>query len=304
MFNFFKRHPKPFNSGYLPTKDGHDVFFQEIGNPTGKPILVFHGGPGSQYKPKHAKMFNLKKYRIIGFDQRGSGQSKPYGKTENNTTGDILKDAKRLLDSLKIKKCMVSGVSWGSTVALLFAQKYPETVSQLAVGSIFLARDKDEDWCFNQSRIFYPDMMEKITSNAPSDYMTYYANLLKSKTQKDRIKAKRLLGEYESMVGSLNPSFSTETPTEEDIKKFGIFMHYSTHDYFLKDNQILNDTKKIKHIPTLILHNRLDMNCPVEQAWELHKALPKSKLIIVPELGHGGDLMRKTIKTTFGKFLK
>lgn len=304
MFSFFKREPKPFNTGYLPKKEGHEVFFQEFGNPKGKVVLGFHGGPGSKYKPKHAKTFDLKKHRIIALDQRGSGLSKPYGKTENNTTADLLKDAKRLLDLLKIKKCIVSGGSWGSTLALLFAQKYPKMISKIAIGSIFLARPKDDDWIFNQSRIFYPDMMEKITSNAPKAYMKYYADLLKSKSKKDHIKSKRLLGEYEHMVGTLKPEFSKEIPTDEDIKKFSIFMHYTTNNFFLKENQILKSAKKIKHIPTLIIHNRLDMICPLEQAWLLHKALPKSKLIIVPERGHGGDLMNKTMKTKFRKFLK
>ncbi|MBN2675936.1 MAG: alpha/beta fold hydrolase [Alphaproteobacteria bacterium] len=302
FFRFFKL--KPFLEGYLPEKDGHLVFYHVYGNPKGFPILSFHGGPGSRSKTKHAQTFDLKKFKVILFDQRGCGESLPTGETKNNTTQDLLNDSKRLLDFLKIKKVIVSGGSWGSTMALLFAQAYPEIVKKLSVSLIFLARQSDLDW-WKDSAIFYPDMMEKIKKEVKKNIplKDFYGKLVQSSKKSDQKKAVSLYGAYENMLGSLNPQFSKEVPTDKQVQSFKVFSHYECHNFFLKENEILKNIQKIQHIPTLILHNRLDFVCPLNQAYDLHKALPKSKLIIVPESGHGGSLMKKVSKTEIKKFL-
>jgi len=310
MFNLlslFKKEPKPFNSGYLPEKDGHKIFFHEFGNPSGEVIISFHGGPGSKSKAKHARSVDLKKYRLIMFDQRGCGLSEPVGEIKNNTPKDLVEDAKRLLDYLGIDKVISKGGSWGSTLAVLFAEAYPERVTKIICSAIFLARPKDLDWTMKESRIFYPDMMDIIEKDIPEgkDTREYYADiLLKDDVSfEDMVKVKNTYGSYEHMVGELDPKFSNEIPDEESIKAFKIYLYYEVNKMFMEENQILNNANKIKHIPTLLVHNRLDMICPVEQAWLLHKTLPNSKLVIVPDYGHGSDLLDKTLKAEVRKFL-
>ena len=143
ILSFFRKEPEPFNADYLPEKDGHKVFYQEFGNPLGEAVISFHGGPGGSSKAKHANGFNLKKYRVIMFDQRGCGNSEPQGEIKNNTTKDIIEDAKRLLDFLKVDKVISKGGSWGSTLALLFAEAYPEMVTKIVCSAIWIAREKD-----------------------------------------------------------------------------------------------------------------------------------------------------------------
>ena len=235
MFNLFK--PKVYNSGWLPEKDGHKVYFMEAGNPKGKPVLIFHGGPGGAAKLRHAYAFDRKKYRVILFDQRGSGHSLPAGETLHNTTKDLLDDADRLLEYLKIGgQVIVRGGSWGSTLALLFALRHPDKVEKLLLSQIFLADEKAKRW------------LDDIASNR-------------------------------------------------------IYIHYAAEDFMLADGQIMENIEVIKNIPTLIVHNRLDMVCPLCGAYALHKQLPKSKLVIVPDIGHSSPMLHKAIEREIKAFL-
>lgn len=307
FFGLFNFDPKPFNTGYLPQKDGHKVFFQEFGNPHGEPIISFHGGPGARSKAKHATSFNLKKYRVILFDQRGNGFSEAPDIVRNNTTADLLSDAKRLLTHLNInKKVIIVGGSWGSTLALLFAEKFPNLVKTIIVNSVFLARKHDEEWINKNSRMFYPDLMLKLTNNVPKgqSLINYYKKLIFSKNKKDVQQAMTTYGQYEYQLGSLSPKFEKIEINDYSLKTFQITLHYMSNNYFIRDNQIIADAKKIKHIPCLIVHNRLDMTCPVEQAWDLHLALPKSKLFIAPYRNHFSPPLYKFFKKRVEEFLK
>lgn len=306
MFSFFKSDPKPFNSGYLPTDNGHDVYFREYGNPEGVVVLSFHGGPGGSSKPSHAQRFDLKKCRVILFDQRGGGKSKPAYETQNNTVDDLLNDASRLLKHLKItEKVIVSGGSWGSTLSLLFAQKYPERVEKLIIAQTFLARAKDVEWMTQHVTRLYPDIFEKIAAPIPqtSNLREYYAALMASNDPQQRVLGTSLYGRFEYLMGDLEPVLSAEPPEPDHIGSFGIFMHYDAMNYGVKDNQILDNIETIKHIPTLIVHNRMDLVCPVDQSWEVHKAMPESTLVIVPDYGHGSDFLKATLKEEADNFL-
>ena len=295
FFNLRQKCIKPFHTGYLPEQDGHCIFFQQIGNPKGIPVISFHGGPGSESKPRHAAAFNLKKYHVILFDQRGCGKSTFTDFLYKNTAQEIIKDAARLLDYLNIKqKVIAAGGSAGSTWALLFAQTYPERVKALLINSIFLGRKKDAADMSPIAPFFYPDILDKFQQMAKKEnQFDYFYRLLFSEKRADNEKALRYYGSFEEMVGGMDVSFDNADLSEEALRRFRIFMIYQKHDFYLKPNQILNDAKKIAHIPCRIYQNRLDFSCPPSQAFELAKALPNARLILLPFKGHTGPRLAR-----------
>lgn len=305
MIKWWKKwfEPKPYNQGYLPERDGHQVFFMEFGNPKGKPVLVFHGGPGGGSRPNHASFANLRKNRVILFDQRGCGNSLPGGGLENNNTQSLLDDATCLLNYLKInEKIIIRGASWGSTLGLLWAQKNPEKVEKLLLSQIFLANEDCRFWEFEGNRFFYPDFVAVLEGKARGDIPAYFAAEINSKSLKKQLDAANYYGWYERICGNLAPQWnSLQELDAKTLAELRIFMHYRAHDFMLKPNQIMKNISKIKHIPMVIVHNRLDFVCPLKGAYELHKAMPKSRLIIVPERGHVGKLLYKTINQEFRK---
>ena len=305
MFNWFA--PKVFNQGYLPEEDGHQVFFMEAGSKDGKPVLVFHGGPGRASRLRHAEAFDRRKFRVVFFDQRGCGRSQPSGETAHNTTADLLHDAARLLDFLDIKeKVILLGGSWGATLALLFAEKYPERVKALLLSKIFLADEISAGWTDDVSGWFYPDVMDKLRRNMPenANLPEYYAEMVNSRNLSDQVKAASLYGNYERVLGQLVPVFEKKEVTQDDVNAARILINYAAAGFMLKDDQIMSNVERIRELPALIVHNRLDMVCPLIGAWRLHKALPASKLVIVPEKGHVGPLMARTLKKEIRRFLK
>ncbi len=296
---------KPFNQGYLPEIDGHKIFYQEIGNKKGKPVLVFHGGPGGSSKPYQASGFNLKKYRIITFDQRGCGKSEYKNLLYKNTINDTTNDAIRLLKYLKIKKeIIVAGASFGVTCALHFAQTYPELVKKIVLNSVFLARKKDGENMSPSAKLFYPDALETLQNVAKGqDMISFCCKKLFSNKKTDMDLAMQYYAPFEHAIGTLDVNFSKQEYTEKQLNKFKIFMHYMKHDFFLKENQLIKNAKKIAHIPTLIYHNRIDFICPLYQAYELHKALKNSKLYIVKASGHCSLETYLKMYNTFNKYI-
>ncbi len=298
--------PKPFNSGYLPEEDGHLVWFAEFGNPQGIPVLSFHGGPGGSSRAKHAKSVNLKKYRLIMFDQRGAGHSLPLGKIQHNTTQDLLNDATRLLNHLNInQKIILRGASWGSTLALLWAEQYPEKISKILISQVFLANQEFLNWEFDGMRGFYPEIIEQMEKESHGNIRGYYNKLIQSNNLQKQLEATNKYGWYERICGSLTPCFANFTElSEKELASNRIYLHYAANNLFLGDNNILDNIHKIKDIETLIVHNRLDFVCPFKGAWDVHKALPNSRLVIVPEKGHVGKLLSQTIQKEFSGELK
>lgn len=309
FFKMFKKMfaAKPFNQGYLPEEDGHKIYFMELGNPNGKPIICFHGGPGYYSRANSAKVFNLKKYRVVMFDQRGCGKSIPYGEMKNNTAAKTVSDAKRLLEFLNINdKVVVNGGSWGSTLAILFAETYPQIVDKLIVTKVFLANERDNKWQTEISGLFYPDILEILKKEAEDykDIKAYYADLINSNDIVKQIKAIELYGSYENVLGSLNPRLGFDELDFDMLGSMRIYINYTAKNLTLKDNEVMNKISKIENIETLIVHNRLDMVCPLQNAYELHKALPNSKLVIAPYKGHYGKELSKIIKKEIKEFLK
>ena len=299
--------PKPFREGYLPIVDGHSIWFAEYGNKTGKPVLITHGGPGGRCKPYHIKPFDLKKYHIIMFDQRGCGRSLPLGCLKHNTTDNILFDMERLLEHLQIKeKIILRGGSWASTLALLFAEKHPDKIEKLLLSQIFLADQINEEWEQNQCALFYPDMLKELRKplkNWQTIPEYYFKELISGETER-QIKALETYGSFERILGSLAPHWrKVEIPAPRELEHTQIYAHYAVGHYFIKNNEIMRNIKKIKHIPTLIVHNRLDMLCPLQGAYELAQHLDHAKLIIVPEKGHVSKLLYKTLYKEIKAFL-
>lgn len=298
MFSFFHRMPKPYDTGWLITEKGHEIYYQQFGNPKGFPVLSFHGGPGGCGRAKHASHYDLGKWRVILFDQRGCGQSRYENLLNENTSLAAVRDGMALLTHLKIKeKVTVSGGSYGAGLALLFAETYPTRVKQLILNSVFLMRRQDAEWVSHDSRLFYPDLIDEMRCQAGSkDLTSFYHRLIFSDKYKDLQQAQKYYGSYEKMLGQTDVSFDkTPALTDNGIRFTQIYMHYEKNHFFVEENQILKDIDVISHIPTLIVHNRLDFCCPVVQAYDLSQALPHSKLVIVPDKGHGSSLLFKTL---------
>jgi proline iminopeptidase len=279
---------KQVRYGYLPKSQGHEVYYADIGNPSGIPILSFHSGPGGETWVDFYNFIDLEKYRIVTFDQRGCGKSKPLGKLEDNTPYSLIEDARRLLTHLSIDaKVILFGGSWGSTLSLLFAETYPEKVAKMLLSNILLAREQDLDWILSSGIArFYPD----FNLSAKKDVYAYLKSIVNNEDEQSLVKGLKEYFSFECNLVSLNPiHFSVENMTIKDMQQKKIYLHYLSNKMFLEDNAIMNAVHKIEDIPITIIHNRMDLICPIDQAWELKTYTNNSKLIIIPEQGHGGD---------------
>ena len=309
FLKWFKKEIKPFTEGWLDVGDGHQIHYMECGNPKGKPIIRFHGGPGSSAKPKQASVFDLAKYRVVLFSQRGCGKSKFTDLMKNNNPMTTVEDTVKLLNHLEIplKDLTLAGVSYGTTLALLFAEKHPEMVKMLLLTAVFLGRKEDLVWTDEISQIFYPDLMDEMKSklNPNEELLDGYHRMIMSDSYEQIKTALQYYGSYEMNLGSLTPQFKPLKAVYDDrVAGSRIFIDHEKNNMYLEDNVILNNIDKIKHIPTMIVHNRLDMTCPVQQAYKLHKAMPHSKLLIVPDIGHGSEKLQKEMIYHFNKFIK
>lgn len=305
-FNLFNCEPKPFHEGFLPERDGHSVYYYQYGNPHGIPVLSFHGGPGSSSRPKYAKLFDLNKYHFLQFDQRGCGHSACADALAHNETSFLLADAMHLLAHLHIDTpVIVHGVSWGATMALLFAEAQPKMVQKIVLSSVFLARSEDTAWVNHDSERFYPDLWDKMRQKLNSnDVLRESYRLMFARQIKDNLMALSYWGSYEYMLGQLQPEFKELSEVSpQELVSARVCFHYAMHDYFLSSNQILRNADKIRHIPTLIVHNRMDFCCPVKQAWDLHKALPQSSLTILGGYQHSSPEILREVKKQLKKFL-
>jgi len=283
----------------LPVSGGHTIYIETCGNPQGVPVVFLHGGPGSGCNENHRRYFNPKKYRIILFDQRGCHRSRPKGCTENNTTRDLLQDVERIRKHLGIKRWVVFGGSWGSTLGLLYAEKYPERVLGLVLRGVFLARRVDLDWYAGGGvdRIL-PDHWEQFIGTVPQkehgNIIAAYHRRIFSKDTKTSRKYARAWSAWATRVVTWNLPMGRNLPQKNKgqeniqtiINQSRIEVHYARNHYFIRDNQILRDVSRIPQVPITIIHGRRDLTCALESSWLLHQALPHSELIIVPDAGH------------------
>ena len=285
---------QPYVTHHLQVDDLHTLYIEECGNPAGLPVVFLHGGPGAGCSPLHRRYFDPDKYRIILFDQRGCGKSTPHACLENNTSQHLVADIESIRKHLKITQWVVFGGSWGSTLGLLYSQTYPQSVSGLILRGIFLARDKDVQWFYQQgtSRLF-PDYWEKFIEPIPEkerdDMVTAFYRQLTGNNEIQQLRAAKAWSIWEGMTATLQTdsavidSFSN---SHAALSIARIECHYFINHCWFEANQLISNIDTIRHIPAYIVHGRYDVICPVEQAWALSKAWPEAELSIIGDAGH------------------
>lgn len=286
---------KPNAIYQLNVDSPHTLYVEESGNPNGLPVLFLHGGPGIGCSPEHRRFFDPGSYRIILFDQRGAGRSTPHAELQNNTTQALLSDIEAIRSHLSVDRWVVFGGSWGSTLALIYAQMYPQHVISLILRGIFLCRQQDIDWFYKPggaSRLF-PDAYEKFLHHLPEkereDIIGSYYRRLTGEDEVAKMGAAKIWCEWEGLCSTLLPSsqaISVVTEPHTAISMARIETHYFVNQIFLEENYILKNVDKLKDIPGVIVHGRYDVVCPLDNALELNRAWPNSRLEIIRDAGH------------------
>lgn len=286
---------EPFHSGHLQVSDLHKIYFEEVGNPKGSPVVFLHGGPGGGISPDHRKYFDPDHYRVILFDQRGCGRSQPFAELKENTTWDLVADIEKLREHLGIEKWIVFGGSWGSTLSLTYALTHPDRVKGLALRGIFMCREKEIQWFYQEgaSKLFpeaFQKYLEPIPLSERGDLVSAYYKRLTSDDPKTRIQAARAWSVWEACTSRLipDPNLIHEHDGDDFALAFArIECHFFTNKIWMpSDNYILENIHKIRHIPCEIVHGRYDVVCPIENAFELHQAWPESQFHVSQDAGH------------------
>ncbi|MEE8233170.1 MAG: prolyl aminopeptidase [Gammaproteobacteria bacterium] len=289
----------PFATDVLELDNGHSIYFEQSGNEKGLPVIFLHGGPGSGCNENHRRYFNPDKYRIIIFDQRGCHRSTPNGSVENNSTQSLLSDIESIRNKLKLGKWILFGGSWGATLALLYAEKYPQHVSGIILRGTFLARQCDFEWFAHDdmhgvNRIF-PDYWQEYLSlfedNEKDDLSGSLYQRVFSDNRETQLEAAKAWSLWAGRVvthslGMDEPYVLDEDDDEKLINEVKVEMHYAKNRYFIDENQILDNISQIPDVPITIIHGRKDLTCLPESSWSVHQALPNSELIIVADAGH------------------
>ena len=301
---------EPFNSGFME-RDGHQIYYEQCGNPNGKPAVFLHGGPGGGGSTTVRRFFDPKKYHIVIFDQRGCGRSKPHGCLEKNTTWDLVEDIETLKKILGFKKWLVFGGSWGSTLSLAYSQTYPTSVSEMILRGIFMLRKKELDWFYQEgaSNIFpeaWEKFLEPIDESQRDDLMSAYHKIFKSDNEEKKLAAAIAWSRWEGSTSSLsyNPDMADSFSNPHFALAFALIEnHYFVNKGFLEhENQLIESgIDIIRNIPTTIVQGRYDIVCPMTTAWELSKNWPEAKLIVAPSSGHTAfekEITHELIKAT------
>ena len=286
---------EPYRTGYLSVGDGHSIYFEESGNPAGKPCVFVHGGPGGGASPAARQFFNPERYRIVLFDQRGCGHSTPHASLKANTTWHLIADMEQLREELGIDQWLVFGGSWGSTLSLAYAQKHPKRVSELVLRGIFLLRPEEIRWFYQEgASSLYPDTWQNYLAPIPederSDLVSAFHKRLISDDETVRLAAARAWSVWEASTSFLhqNADFMEKLDEPEAALAMArIECHYFVNGgFFESPNQLLENIDAIRHIPTEIVQGRYDVVCPPTTAWELHRAWPEANLHMVANAGH------------------
>lgn len=285
---------EPNHTGYLKVGGGHELYYEESGNPHGKPAIFLHGGPGGGCMDKMRRFFNPEVYRIVLFDQRGSGKSRPHASLENNTTWDLVDDIEILRVTLQVDRWQVFGGSWGSTLALAYSQTHPGRVTELVLRGIFMLRKKEIDWFYQKGASeLYPDLWQHYLKPIPKrerhDLLHAYYKRLTGDDPDVRLQAAKAWSVWEGATSYL-------VPNDKIAAAFGagdlalslarIECHYFVNGGFMEENQLIKNIDKIRNIPAVIVQGRYDVVCPCISAWELSQAWPEADLRIVPDAGH------------------
>lgn len=288
---------EPFDSFRLPVSALHEIHVEQAGNPDGTPVVFFHGGPGAGISPLHRRFFDPEAWRVVLFDQRGSGRSTPLGELRENTTWDLVADAELIRERLGIEKWLVFGGSWGSTLGLAYAETHPERCTGLILRGIFLSRRSEVLWTFGggAQRIFpdgWAEFLGLLDEDERADVMAAYHRRLTSDDPAVRRGAALAWNRWEELASHLVADLApvAEEDVAAEVALARIEAHYFVNGAFLThDDQLLRDVAKVRHLPAVIVQGRYDMVCPAVSAWDLHRAWPGSRLVLVPAAGHSAD---------------
>lgn len=309
---------EPFDQGLLDVGEDNSVYWEICGNPNGKPAVVLHGGPGSGCTAWHRRYFDPALYRIVLFDQRNSGRSTPHASEFTtdltfNTTAHLLDDIEQLRELLEIEKWLVWGFSWGVTLCLAYAERYPERVSEAVFGSVTMSRASDIHWLYHEAGRFVPEAWAKFRAGVPPDERdgdlvdAYYRLLNESTNIELREKAAQDWCDWEDAVMSLEPGWSPSSRYEDPAFRMAfarIVTHYFHHRAWLGDNQILRDADRLRGIPSVLVHGQLDIGGPVDVPWLLSKVWSGSRLHVVGTGHSGGDEMTSLLVGATNGFSK
>ncbi len=288
---------RPYRKGRLRVSPLHELYYEESGSPGGKPVVFLHGGPGGGTDPAMRRFFDPERYRIVLFDQRGCGASSPHAELRENTTWHLVGDIEALRAHLGVERWMVFGGSWGSTLALAYAQRHPERVTELVLRGIFLLRRSELEWFYQNpegAASIYPDLWEQYVEPIPSaergDMMLAYYRRLTGADAAVRAGAARCWATWEGATSFLrtNTRYVAKFDDPDYAAAFArIEAHYFVNRGFLDaDDQLLRDVDRIRHIPAVMVQGRYDMVCPMRSAWHLHRAWPEAQLRVVADAGH------------------
>src|SRR5512134_2441865 len=286
---------KPYKTGMLRVSDTHEIYWEECGNPKGKPAVFVHGGPGAGADARSRRFFDPRRYRIVVFDQRGCGRSRPHASLEDNTTWHLVADMEALREFLGIERWLVFGGSWGSTLSLAYAQAHPKRVTELVLRGIFMLRDWEIHWFYQHGAgALFPDHWENYLKAIPraehGDLVTALYKRLTSRSRAVQLKAAKAWAEWEAATSYLlinEQNIASWNADDFAIAVARIECHYFVNQgFFEREDQLLRGVKRIRHIPGVIVQGRYDVVCPMRSAWDLHKAWPEAKLVVVGDAGH------------------
>jgi proline iminopeptidase len=299
----------PYHTFFLETGTQHAVYVEKSGNPDGIPVIFLHGGPCSGTKPDHRRFFNPDFYHIILFDQRGCGLSVPFGELEHNSTQDLIDDMERIRRHLGIEQWLLFGGSWGAALALLYAQQQPTKVIGMIIRAVFLARQQDLEWFAKIGvNLIYPEQWQRLLESIPEpSRKELISGLCAALGGNDEVAKRRVAKEWlawgaqVALGNDYMPDRQNEHVTEKMVKQVGMELHYAKHHYFVTENQILENCALLRNIPTVIIHGRQDLVCPIEAGMKLHQALPEADYIILPNAGHiaqGAEMIDALVSAT------
>ena len=299
----------PYHTFFLETGTQHGVYVEQSGNPDGIPVIFLHGGPCSGTKPDHRRFFNPDFYHIILFDQRGCGLSVPFGELEHNSTQDLIDDMERIRLHIGVEQWLLFGGSWGAALALLYAQQHPDKVMGMIIRAVFLARQQDLEWFAKVGvNLIYPEQWQRLLESIPEpSRKELISGLCAALGGNDEVAKRRVAKEWlawgaqVALGNDYMPDRQNEHVTEKMVKQVGMELHYAKHHYFVTENQILENCALLRNIPTVIIHGRQDLVCPIEAGMKLHQALPEADYIILPNAGHiaqGAEMIDALVSTT------
>lgn len=288
---------EPYDSGFLKVSDVHQLYYEQCGNPNGTPVVFLHGGPGAGLTDDYRRFFDPEAYRVILFEQRGSGRSIPHASLEDNTTWHLVGDIEQIRQHFGIEQWLVFGGSWGSTLSLAYAETHPERVRGLVLRGIFLGRQNEARWFYEGGQgasAIFPETWEQyerlIPESERGDMISAYYRRLTSDDGAVRLEAARLWSLWEACALKLIPNqalIDEFTEPETAIAVARIECHYFINNCFFEtDNYLIEHVYAIRHIPSVIVHGRYDIVCPMINAWDLHRAWPEAALQIIPDAGH------------------